>query len=294
LSRSQPAEGHLPAMVISQKYHIPWIANWNDIEPGCMSPGPYGKGLSAKPKKIVMRYLKTVIRNAHHHTFPSERIRKHMCKIYSNLESKSSVIPHIAISGLQKEIPHDDNLFTLCHAGTFDGIRDPILFFLAFSSFIARNNINDARLILLGNSQDGTLRYTVPSNLDKYIEICPWVNYTTALLTMATSTVLLMIEAAAEDGIHLSGKFVDYVQSGRPILAITPKNGTLNDAIQLGGGGIAVANESIDDIEKAIHKLYLSWKKKSLAMDFKTSDLQKLFSEETVIKSYISLFDRIT
>jgi glycosyltransferase involved in cell wall biosynthesis len=293
LSRSQPAEGHLPAMVISQKYHIPWIANWNDIEPGCMAPAPYGRGLSAKPKKITMRYLKTVIKKAHHHTFPSERLRRHMCKIYTNLEIKSSVIPHIAISGLQKETSHNNKLFTICHAGTFDGFRDPNPFFLAFSNFIKRNNIHDARMILLGNSQCGNLNYTVPSHLDQYIEIRPWVNYTTVLLTMATASVLLIIEAAAEEGIHLSGKFVDYVQSGRPILAVTPKNGTLNDAIQLAGGGIAVTNESPEDIEEAIHKLYLSWRKKSLSIDFKISKLQELFSEETIIKKYTHLFDRV-
>jgi hypothetical protein len=47
---------------------------------------------------------------------------------------------------------------------------------------------------------------------------------------MREADVLLLIENAEDrEGVYLPSKFVDYLWAGRPVIALTPRNGTISD-----------------------------------------------------------------
>ena len=110
---------------------------------------------------------------------------------------------------------------------------------------------------------------------------------------VAASSVLVVIEAATDEGIYLPSKFVDYVQTGRPVLAISPPVGTLNDVLTAYGGGIADDCNCPDTIAQAITTLYAEWKAETLDKNYGSYRLFDLFSKDRVVEQYTEIFWRI-
>jgi hypothetical protein len=46
---------------------------------------------------------------------------------------------------------------------------------------------------------------------------------------MASATVCLLVEGNMSEGIFLPSKFPDYIQAGRPVIALSPPIGTIAD-----------------------------------------------------------------
>jgi uncharacterized membrane protein YeiH len=103
----------------------------------------------------------------------------------------------------------------------------------------------------------------------------------------------VVLEAPCNQGIFFPSKFVDFVQTGRPILAVSPVNGTLADILTASGGGIVADCLSPDAVEVAIKTLYVAWKRGSLESMYGSSRLFNLFDENYVIGQYLEIFSRI-
>jgi hypothetical protein len=101
------------------------------------------------------------------------------------------------------------------------------------------------------------------------------------------------LEAPCEEGVFFPSKFVDFVQTGHPILAVSPAHGTLTDILTANGGGIAADCRSPDTVARAIETLYLAWERGSLEPLYGSSRLFNLFSENYVIGQYLEIFGRI-
>ncbi len=72
----------------------------------------------------------------------------------------------------------------------------------------------------------------------------------------ANCAVLLGIDLSGAQGVLLTSKFVDYVQTDRPILAITIVSSTTENIIYANEGSIAASNSSVEEIKMALSKLY--------------------------------------
>lgn len=125
------------------------------------------------------------------------------------------------------------------------------------------------------------------------VEVEPPNTYDKTLLRAASSSVLFVIEAKCEEGIFFPSKFVDFVQTGRPILAISPPVGTLADILNKYGGGIAVDNHSADEVFYALSKLYIAWTNDSLTEDYGSQRLLNDFCEESILSIYMELFGQL-
>lgn len=113
------------------------------------------------------------------------------------------------------------------------------------------------------------------------------------MAAMRASHVLVLIEAPLAEGIFLPSKVTDYVQAGRPILAVSPRNGTLADLLGANGGGLAADCTDPDAIYSALRALYDSWARGSLAHDYCPARLRALFSDAAVIPQYEALLERL-
>jgi hypothetical protein len=102
-----------------------------------------------------------------------------------------------------------------------------------------------------------------------------------------------VIEAPCVEGIFFPSKFVDFVQTGRPILGISPINGTLADILSRYGGGILADCHSPEAVANAIRILYEEWRAGELDEKYGSSGLFDLFSEKTVLGQYMELFRRL-
>jgi len=293
LSRAAPQYGHLPALIFSQWSKIPWIANWSDPMPPQKAPLPYGQGPSALLPVYLQEYCNAVVKNASWHTFPSERLRRYFSSYMSECGDKSSIIPHVALERFRSQPMNSPNEFSLCHPGSLT-MRGPYIFLEGARLFL-RNTKMDVpfKIKFIGLHSSDLQNASQKLNLESLISIEGVKRYEETQEICANSSVLVIIEADCEEGIFFPSKFVDFLQTGRPILAISPVVGTLKDIISQYGGGIAVDRSSPGAIANAIQKFYIEWKKRTLEEKYSSSRLFNLFSEKQVIEKYIEIFSLI-
>jgi glycosyltransferase involved in cell wall biosynthesis len=287
-------QANLPAMTMSRKTGIPWIANWNDPA-GDKNPPPYGKGPDAKEGYFAEKAMRATAEHASWHTFPSERLRNYMCQyLGQTAKKKSSVIPHAALDlGSFEELKKND-VFTICHAGHISSFRKPDVFLEAFSMFIAETGAYDkVRLNMIGIEDVGITELAAKYGISNNISFMGPMPYMATLKALGKSDLLLIIEAPTYEGIYLPAKFVDYVQTGRPILAISPKVGTLNDLLSAHGGGLAVDCTDKGDIYSVLICLYEDWKNGVFDRKYSSGRMKYLYSLESILSSYENIFKEI-
>jgi glycosyltransferase involved in cell wall biosynthesis len=291
LSRSSPDTSHLPGLVMAKMTNLPWITNWNDPSGDKHLP-PLGKGANAKLGFFQERFLDEVAQRTSWLTFPSDRMRYYICKQLGNgILEKSSTIPHIAMKLSPKQRENKSGLFSICYAGNLYSGRSPETFFQGVVEFLKMKGAQKRfKFIIIGLENVGIKKLAESYGLESNIELKGPLTYKDTLYYCAESEVLLVIEAPYEDGIYLPSKFVDYVQTGRPILAVSPINGTLHDIISAHGGGIAVNCLSSKEIANALCELYSRWEVNSLDMDYSSDRLYYLFAPERIIESYEEIF----
>jgi glycosyltransferase involved in cell wall biosynthesis len=294
LSRSQPDSGHLPALSLARITKLPWIANWNDAFRD-KNPPPAGKGLNANLGFFHERFLNEVAQKTNWLTFPSDRMRRYICKYLGNgaLE-KSSSIPHVIMNPHGIRPKRKNEIFTICYAGNLYPDRNPEVFLRGVKDFLRAEGLRTKfKLLIIGLENVGLRRLIESLGLESNIESKGPLNYRETLDCCEKSDVLLVIEAPYEEGIYLPSKFVDYVQTGRPILAVSPLNGTLHDIISMHGGGVAVDSRSLEEITNAFNELYSHWENNTLDAAYGSDRLYHFFSPATVIESYENIFERI-
>ena len=91
-----------------------------------------------------------------------------------------------------------------------------------------------------------------------------------------------------EKGIFFASKFTDYLQTGLPILAISPANGFAVDMLLNQEGEFLADNQSVDSIVSSLNKIIARWEKGVLA-DCASKKLYEKVSPEAVVKLYKTL-----
>lgn len=287
VSRSTPAYGHLPALILSLLRNISWMACWSDPLPQKKAPPPYGEGPYARIPFFYRWFLSSVARRANWHAFPCERLKDYYALYLPKVRGKSIVLPHIALGSIRESGPQTKQ-FTLCFTGSLT-LRSPERLFHAINAFIDKTGYTlSVRLVCGGDSEAQQLvcRY----GLGKLVTIEPFRSFQETRDILSEATVLMIIEADCEEGIFLPSKFVDYVQTGKPILALSPKVGTLSDMLSF-GGGIAADCASAESIEQAISALYSAWQEGVLDSRYGSARLFDMFQEDHVMQQVAHLIE---
>jgi glycosyltransferase involved in cell wall biosynthesis len=181
----------------------------------------------------------------------------------------------------------------MCYAGSL-GFRDPDVFLNGVRTFLDRMRFGeDIRMTFVGPPLE-SLRATVSHlNLDGVVSIEGTKSYEVTQEILARADVSVVLEPPFDEGIFFPSKFVDLVQTGRPILAVSPVEGTLSDIVLTNGGGIVADCRSSDAVAQAIERLYSAWAAGTLDSDYGSAHLFSLFSEEHVLEQYSEIFERI-
>ena len=299
ISRSVPFIAHEVASLMRGVTAIPWIANWNDpvgirIETasGLRSRTVFGGWIEQAQRVLT----KTVLQNTSWNTFPSERMRQFYSRHYGMfLLTKSCTIPHVALDSFAGTKPDETNIFSICHAGKMcaDG-RTPEVFLEGLARSVADIGMKDhCKFVAIGHQDKEFQRLVNKYELGSIVHSTGPLSYEEALHMTGECSILLIIEGTYNEGIFLPSKFIDYIQTGRPILALTPKNGTLKDVMSAHGGGSFADCESVVAVARAIRELYDNWKKGTLEQNFCSRGLYHLFSPQKVINHYKAVFNKI-
>lgn len=290
LTRSPNDIAHLVGYKLKQKTDIKWIANWNDPA-SPIWPGQYKHPYSEKRQAKKMLETEKLLKSADVNTFPSASLYNHFEEYFPFLKNRPSyIIPHI---GLYEELwpkpatPFSDGKLRFLHSGNLSFERDPETTFQAFRRLIDKDNFRNFEFHIMGNVNEHTTDLIKKYELEDFVKFIGTYPYMETLSKMQTYDILVLIEAKLKKGIFFASKFTDYLQSGQPILAISPKSGFAADILAGENRHYLANNESVDSIYKSLCEIINNFKSNSLKENCSDIIFNK-FSTDTVIKSFMN------
>jgi len=299
ISRSYPFAAQIPAFILSKITRLPWVANWNDPVGIIVPYSIPGVSFKLEKSKRIFRFIiRLIARCISWHTFPSERLRVLYKKVYGKrLFLNSSVVPHAAIHlpPIVKKDAHASR-FSICHAGSIssDG-RSPEVFFQGLRLFLDRlKGVPPVRFVMIGRYHRGLDALLEKYRLTGIVNCVGPLDYYEAISLTAGCDVLLIVEGDYGKGYFLPSKLIDYVQVGKPILAISPKKGTVSDIIRKNGGGVLADGRSAKSVSDALALLFKHWERGSLQQTFSSHKLLRLFSTDAIVGHYERIVEKIS
>ncbi len=205
---------------------------------------------------------------------------------------------HVITNGFDeddfKEVPKEiDPRFTIAHIGNAGAQRNPKILFATLSVLAERNPEfrKDLRLRFVGNIDRVIHEELHRAGLKGQADIIPYVPHRKAIEYMVNASVLLLVinQTVQNQGI-LTGKLYDYIGARRPILAIGPPGGDVDQILKDSGTGILVDYDDKETTHEIVLKYYHRWKERRLNVE---TVHQEQFSRRTQAKNLSQIFDSL-
>jgi glycosyltransferase involved in cell wall biosynthesis len=247
-------------------------------------------------KFALNRLLIHVLNEAKVVTFPSERLCKYVLRSSKSGEgiNKAQVIPHIGLTGYKKTARIPDGCFRICHAGNLSFERDPNVFFEGMARFVQQASMPHAfEFLIIGASSHELNALAKNYGIEKYLKCSGGLSYPKTLAALEQSDVLVVVEAPCKEGIFLPSKVSDYAQVGRPVLAVSPPDGTMADLIHETHAGELAESGNPESVANAISALYKSWRNGQQKEEYPSNLLWGRFRPEKVVGHYEKIFPEL-
>lgn len=134
-----------------------------------------------------------------------------------------------------------DSKFSLAHIGSFLSERNPLILWESLVELINEvpNFGSNLEIKLIGAVSQEVLETISQFGLNPYLNNLGYVSHTEAIAHQRKSQVLLLIEINSEDTKSIiPGKLFEYMVSGRPIIAIGPKDSDFAEIITTTNTGV--------------------------------------------------------
>jgi len=253
-STSLPNTCHLVALLLKSTFGVPWVADFRDAwtqNPYITYPMPI--------LKIEEKLERAVIENADKIVTITDTIANGFIRKYPDQpKDKFVVLPHgfdpddfkrVSVSG--KGVSVTGKEFTLVYVGSIYGLRMDVtnIFLDAVHDILHDNSCleKDLRIRFVGNAKlvRDSIRFR---NLEKVVSVVPHVSHEEAIRYMLTAHALLLITGASRTPSkdekkvfdEMSGKVVEYIVTGKPILALAEENCSAAKIVKSTGTGIIV------------------------------------------------------
>ncbi|MEE9442785.1 MAG: hypothetical protein V3V99_08970 [candidate division Zixibacteria bacterium] len=283
LSSSPPITAHIVAMEISEKFQIPWVADFRDI---WESRGPemmYKDELLIKKSYDLLNQigLKASAVSAINNT------------IASQISSTAVSIPggYDPDDFASLRAVGDDGKFNLCYLGTISGLHPIEPFLNAAHDLACKNSEFRAKYkftFIGANDKNDIMRLAGKFEMTDRIEVIDYRPHRDALSKAASAGVLLLSAAENHEDI-LTGKIFDYLGLKAPILGAVPPEGEAAKMIERHKGGLFASPNDISGLAKAMEELFRRWQN---GEKWEKSGLDTLTRLHTA-KQFINVFERI-
>ena len=264
ISSGPPHSMHLIGLKLKQKLNINWIADFRDP---WTSIGYHKK----------MRLTK---RAANKHVELERKVLQSADKIIvtsigteKEFKQKTTQPIHIITNGFEpfkKEIDNSlDVKFTISHIGSLLSARNPEILWEVLNELIIENNrfAQNFELKLAGVVSKAVMESIVNNGLKNYINNLGYVSHEDALNLQHQSQLLLLIEIDSEETqMIIPGKLFEYIQSGRPILSLGPKNADFATIIKETETGSFFLYSEKELLKKQVLKYFEAFLEKKLSV----------------------------
>ena len=215
---------HLVALSLSRLSGLPWVADFRD---------PVSVAGSALNKRMCQWLERQVIVRSAHSTFTTAGARRlYEARFSESLLDKASVIANgydeATFSRLGNPLPRSNGPVTLVHSGLLyrEG-RNPTAFLRALAGLKERGMVESGALRVVlraSGNEDEYQRIVASLKLNDLVSFAGRIDYYAALREQANADGLLLFQGA-EFNAQIPVKVYEYLRIGRPILALTDRQG---------------------------------------------------------------------
>ena len=256
LSFSFPPSSHIAALGIHLITHLPWLADFSDP----WTRNPYsGWYPEARESRRSERLESEVLSRASLVGWVTSELRDYQTRVYSFVAQKSVILTNASelsdFPAVQDEKARQN--FVLTHVGNLYGIRKADYLLDAFARFCHAFPEVPSTLRFVGNIGPGAEPDPrLIAKVQGAVEFVPFSSRQTALEQMVSADVVVLIDPSPLDrNIFLPMKLVEYLISGRPILALTT-SGPSAELVSRYSAGEVVRYDNAAEIEKGIVRSY--------------------------------------
>lgn len=293
-SRSLPMIAHVVGYWTSKALALPWIANINDPWDVHLAPDLQSVNISPIEARLSNYWLRKTLRGADLITYPSERLWRYHERC-SAIPHEAEVIPHIGLSRAAKGEP---GTITIIHAGKIGKNEVPersaVGFFRATSRMLENSpDLRDRfRIVFVGPVDDYTSQVAMDLGLQGNLRFTGRVDYEESLRQIGSADLCLLVEAKYKEGIYLPSKLADYVVSHKPVLALSPKVGTISDLSAI-RGVYRVNPDDVESIARIMGQMIASVARGESAEIAPSAELVATFGEAAVMQKLMRCMDTV-
>lgn len=284
---------HLIGWILHRLTKIPWIADFRD---------PMWDKYTLVPK-IQLKSRKKIelktIQNASHITCTTASMEKLLLDRYNKLSRQNiTTIPN----GYDEDDFKDINMINnqeekkrIIHAGLLERIdRDPFPFFEGVKIFIEKTKLDEnlIKIDFFNPGDDKMYNEKIKKlNLENIINIREHIPYKNILKEMNQSDLLLLFQGKTCD-IQVPAKFYEYLRIGKPIMALTTKNGETGNLVKKTKSGFVVDIENKIEIADTLESWY-NHVKNGDPMPKPDKETVKNFTRESHTIQLAKCFDKV-
>ena len=267
-----------------KKKGLKWVASWNDPFPSTFYPSPYGKGAGHKQTLLEKLQLRQM-RKADVHIFPTKTLQNHMQSYLHVDEDTCYVAPHVVFDDQSKSNEYktliEKGCLKIIHSGNLSSPRNPRPVINALCRMVKNMPNIEIHFTFLGKMEKSDEDYIKSLIcLKNVVTLIPMVEYKKSLEILETHDVACVIEAdcGVGGGVFLPTKVTDFMQTHKPMLAVSPKKGVLEELHNDGAVGYFADIHDENSIYEGLMNVY---------HDYTQGALKKSFVPETYQPSSI-------
>lgn len=285
-----PHSMHLIALKLKQYFpNLTWIADFRD--PWTNIDFYEDLGLTCWADRIHHRLEKQVVQQADAVVVVSSGMKAE----FELLQPRSL---HLIPNGYDEEdVAHTnaepDRRFSISHIGTLNAARNPEVLWKALAQLCSENAAfsHDLQIQLIGKVDYSVIESLHAHGLGKQIHKTDYLPHNEAIAKQQSSQVLLLLinQTANAKGI-LTGKFFEYLASGRPVLGIGPVDGDAAEILNQTGAGTMVGYDDVAAAVAVVRDLYSLYKNDKLKLN---ADSAERFSRRNLTHELSNLLNQL-
>lgn len=254
VSTGPPHSMHLIAMKLKNKTGLPWLADFRDPWTNLYYNKDFNQSFVSK--KINAWLEKKVLQKANIVTTVSSSLQQEFNDFSKNVK--------VITNGFDNEVSlkksvHLDKKFSISYVGLLPKQSHSDLFFKVLKKLIIHNEgiKNNLVVNIVGDIATEVKLSVKKYGIEKYVNFKGYVNHYEAIEVQQRSQVLLLLipNVTHNKGI-LTGKLFEYITSKRPILAIGPKGGDLEEILTTTQTGEVINYTDEEKMTEVIITLY--------------------------------------
>jgi glycosyltransferase involved in cell wall biosynthesis len=277
------ATAHLIGLTIHRLTGLPWIADFRDS----MTEENYPR--DPWSRQCYLWIEKRVMQRASRLVFTAASARQMYMQRYPFLPAdRCLLIPNgydeedfIAIKFHEPYVTTGERPVRLVHAGLiYSDERNPRPFFRALSRLKSEGLIKSSNIVIdlrASGSEEAYRKLLDDLRIADIVRLLPALPYREALQDCADADALLLFQAASCNH-QIPAKAYEYLRMGKPILALTPKDGDTGKLLTETGGATIIDLNDEEEIYHAIPTFLTSFRQQTYCLP--TTDLVGRFSRE--------------